>query len=354
MKILICWSHLTEYFASYLLELKESGSDLLCLHLGQDANNPLQKIEDFEKDIFGNLVRVDQIDFRHLKRLVNDFQPELALTGSWNYQPYRRLHRKRSYFSILAMDNQWHGTLKQHLGATFSPILIKPYFDCVLVPGLRQVIFAQKLGFDKDQIHENLFPLNRMIFSKPPLALDRKNEFLFVGRLVPEKNIELLIEAYLKYREMIDDPWELRVVGLGPLSDKVKGIRGVIQLGHLNGRQLVEEYRRSSCLILPSQFEPWGIVIQEATSQALPIIASSRVGSIDNLVRHLETGYIIDNLDAMSLANGMKHIHSLSPTEKLKYAQRSLELSYQYEKLNFAENLKSISRLLNQSEGNSS
>jgi glycosyltransferase involved in cell wall biosynthesis len=338
---------------SYLRDLKESGSDFLCLHLGQDANNPYQKIEEFESDFLGNLVRVDQIDFRRLTRLVDHFQPELALTGSWNYLPYKRLHRKRSYFSVLAMDNQWHGTLKQYLGAKFSPILIRPYFDCVLVPGFRQVIFAQKLGFDIDKIHENLFPINREIFSKPPLALDRKKDFLFVGRLVPEKNIELLVEAYLKYREMVDEPWGLRVVGRGPLSDKIEGIQGVVKLGHLNGTQLVKEYRSSSCLILPSKFEPWGIVIQEATSQALPIIASNRVGSINNLVRHLKTGYIIDNLDATSLVNGMLHIHSLSPRQKLEYAQGSLQLSSQYEKLNFVENLKSISRLRNQAKGKS-
>lgn len=49
--------------------------------------------------------------------------------------------------------------------------------------------------------------------------------------------------------------------------------------------------------ILPSYYEPWGLVVEEALYWGLPVIVSDRVGSGEDMVRDLNTGLIFKNND---------------------------------------------------------
>ena len=346
MKILICLSNLTEYMVTYLREIQSSDNSFLCFYLGEDQDNPLTDLKNAEEEFGNMLLNVQKLSSKEIWKNVQKFQPDLALTGGWNHSPYKKLHKKRNYISILAMDNQWFGTFKQRGGQIFAQILIKPYFDGVLVPGSSQLKFAQKLGFKKERIFKNLFPINRRVFSDPPMIRERNKEFLFVGRLVSEKNIELLAESYLEYRKAVENPWDLKIVGVGPLLNKIEHLPGVKLLGHLSHEKLVEEYRRCSCLVIPSRFEPWGIVVQEAASQGLAIISSNAVGSRFDLINHLKSGFILNECNLKQMTEALLHMHLLSKDEIFEYFKESLKLSQKYEQSTFTDNLTSIYRAL--------
>ena len=69
--------------------------------------------------------------------------------------------------------------------------------------------------------------------------------------------------------------------------------------GSIFGEKLIHAYHNSSVFIFPSTVEAWGLVVNEAMSAALPIIAHKEVGSVHDFVHGKETGFVIDNWEEM-------------------------------------------------------
>jgi len=105
---------------------------------------------------------------------------------------------------------------------------------------------------------------------------DSPLNILHVGRVSQEKNIETAIDAFARVRKEMEAT--LTVVGDGPALGfykeyaKKKGV-DVRFAGFVTEDQLIEWYRRSSMLILPSRFETQGIVPLEAMACGLPVLA---------------------------------------------------------------------------------
>ena len=126
---------------------------------------------------------------------------------------------------------------------------------------------------------------------------------LFVGRLVPEKGIDTLLQAWRS--ASLPDDSRLALIGDGPL--RVDGA-GVVALGQLERKELPPFYAAADVLILPSIAtatfrEPWGLVSNEAMHQGTPVIASDQVGAAaGGLVVDGETGLVVPAADATALA----------------------------------------------------
>jgi glycosyltransferase involved in cell wall biosynthesis len=112
-------------------------------------------------------------------------------------------------------------------------------------------------------------------------------ELLFVGRLVPEKGIEELLEA-AEGRNLV-------VVGDGPLRQEVPAA-----LGFLSGAELEERYARAAVVVCPSRREGFGLVCAEAMARARPVVASA-VGGLSELVADRETGLLVPARDPRAL-----------------------------------------------------
>jgi glycosyltransferase involved in cell wall biosynthesis len=133
-------------------------------------------------------------------------------------------------------------------------------------------------------------------------------EFIFVGRLVHEKNIDGLVSGYLKYREMVDNPWTLRCVGDGPLRHLLENKAGIICDGWLDSEQISKLMSQSGAFLLPSNYEPWGVVVHEACCNGLPLILSTNVGAGSDLLREYYNGISFNATDSMELANALKWV----------------------------------------------
>ena len=121
--------------------------------------------------------------------------------------------------------------------------------------------------------------------------------FLFIGRLVSYKNVELLIQQF--NANFSDKDAILKVVGDGEqgeyLIDKYTSEK-VIFMGKKFNQELIAEYLSASCFVCPSFFEPWGLVVNEALSAGLPVIASKEVGACFDLIKDKETGFIAEDM----------------------------------------------------------
>lgn len=122
--------------------------------------------------------------------------------------------------------------------------------------------------------------------------------FLYVGRLVQHKNVENLIQQFNKH--FLEKNVILKIIGSGreelPLREKYASDR-VLFLGKMLNNDIVDEFRKSSCFVCPSTFEPWGLVVNEALSAGLPVIVSKNVGASYDLIKDKNTGMIASNMD---------------------------------------------------------
>jgi glycosyltransferase involved in cell wall biosynthesis len=128
------------------------------------------------------------------------------------------------------------------------------------------------------------------------LAKDRKY-LISSGRLVPAKRVDLLIEAFAAIADERPE-WDLLVVGDGPLRVSLEKQfperlqRRLIWTGFLQQLDCVAAYHAAEVLILPSDYEPWALVVQEAMSAGLSVVASDRVGAARELVEDGISGRI--------------------------------------------------------------
>jgi glycosyltransferase involved in cell wall biosynthesis len=141
-------------------------------------------------------------------------------------------------------------------------------------------------------------------------ALGPEALVLYVGRLVPEKGVGVLLDAW----ERLSRVATLVVIGDGPLAPRVREARGVRLVGPVARELLPVAYAASSFEVLPSiptpRFrEPWGLVCNEAMHQGRPVIASDAVGAVaGGLVCDGESGLVVPAGDADALAGGIERL----------------------------------------------
>ncbi|MCD6446142.1 glycosyltransferase family 4 protein [Candidatus Bathyarchaeota archaeon] len=143
-------------------------------------------------------------------------------------------------------------------------------------------------------------------------ALPEEKIVLFVGRLVYEKGVHVLVNAIPKVLEEVNAKFV--VVGTGymknPLSELVKrtGLaHKVIFTGFIDEKILRRLQICADVSVVPSLFEPFGIVVLEAMAAKSPIVVSD-TGGLSEIVEHEKTGVKVypDNPD--SLAWGIKKV----------------------------------------------
>ena len=133
--------------------------------------------------------------------------------------------------------------------------------------------------------------------------------FLFVGRLLDTKNVDKLCEIFIS--SFSDLNAQLIIVGGGDnLEDyKKRYCHDKIHFkGSVFGDELLSYYKNASLLVFPSSVEAWGLVINEAMSSSLPIIAHKEVGAVHDLIMDKSTGFVIENW--MELESKMTEMYS--------------------------------------------
>jgi len=131
---------------------------------------------------------------------------------------------------------------------------------------------------------------------------------LAVGRLVPVKRFELLVDALALARRSVPDLRAV-IVGEGYERDRLEAHRRAVGAerwlalpGFMDEEQLVDQYRRAWLVASTSQREGWGMTITEAGACATPAVVSRIAGHVD-AVEDDVTGFVVD-LDRHSLPGG--------------------------------------------------
>ena len=124
--------------------------------------------------------------------------------------------------------------------------------------------------------------------------------FLFVGRIAFVKNIEFLIQLAIKLKNINSDI-RIKIIGTGPDYEGLKlkisdlGLINVLLIGSIKWDNLGDYYSNSLGLILPSFFEPWGMVANEAFFYNTPVICSKFCGCAGDLIINEFNGIVLQD-----------------------------------------------------------
>jgi glycosyltransferase involved in cell wall biosynthesis len=135
--------------------------------------------------------------------------------------------------------------------------------------------------------------------------------FLYVGRLVPVKRVDVLIEA-VRLASANGPDIGLLVVGDGTerkrLEEQACDLPQVHFVGFKEWRDLPRYYGIADLFVLPSDVEPWGLVINEAMASGLPAVATRIAGAARDLIVEGQNGFLVPAGDAATLASILKQV----------------------------------------------
>ena len=134
---------------------------------------------------------------------------------------------------------------------------------------------------------------------------------LFSGKFQEKKGPLDLLQAFTHIK---DRPASLAFLGDGPLRPAMErfiaeqGLSNVHILGFRNQTEVSNCYALADVLVLPSSFEPWGLVINEAMCFGMPIVASDRVGAAADLVKPGTNGFTFPAGNVQALAERLSTV----------------------------------------------
>ena len=363
MRVAVLHTRLSGYLAACLRECNvRADAEFLIYALPSQGDAP------FDSFVFAGIGEIRnrrKVSDADIEKAVRDFGPDAILVSGWadkGYVNICRSMRQHGIPVIAGCDTQWRGSWRQRVASLIAPWHIQKAIDALWVTGERQATLARALGYNGERLWDGYYACDWEKFARRPETRSQKSEvrgqkserdeqpsdlrsptsdlpfFLFVGRYVDVKGIDTLIEAYRMYREKVEEPWALKCAGAGPLRDLLVSA-GAEDLGFVQPSELPKLMRGASAFVLPSRFEPWGVVAHEAGASGLPLILSDACGAGVHLLRDLHNGYLFPTGDADALVRTMVRMHGLADERRAEYGSASFELSKQYTPQRWAETL---------------
>src|SRR5580704_12564155 len=260
---------------------------------------------------------------RGLRRALNRLGPEVIICGGYNYaaswEALLWARRHRVEFILWSESNRQDA----RAGRAWVESL-KAYFigHChgFVVPGKTAFEYLRSMGSPAARIFTAPNAVDNGFFAAAAEKVrGHAQEFrdrlklptrfiLFAGRLVPEKGVFDLLEAYAKLETGLRSQVGLVFAGDGiskaELAQHAKRISpGIVCFpGFAQREDLAGLYALAEALVLPTHSDPWGLVVNEAMACGLPIIVSSVAGCAADLVEDGWNGYIVPPGDSEKLS----------------------------------------------------
>jgi glycosyltransferase involved in cell wall biosynthesis len=342
MKIGILYSELMPYNIEIFSELRHRyNCTLFLVHWDNNKRSPFI----FSNNLFEIVFKRSEINFNKLYDNLTVFNPDLLLVSGRMDDLYLKMAKKfkaRNIPIVMGSDDCWEDNLKNNFKRLFSRFLYHKYFTHCWVPGLPQVVFCSKLGFDLSKILCGIYSCS-MIFSSKNINSFSNKRFLFVGRLIKQKNVVKLIESFSAINKNEKKGWKLRIVGVGDMNSFKKYTSDDIELfPYQSQTSLIDHALDSSVFVLPSIHEPWGVVVHEFASIGLPLLLSNKVGAASQFLIHNYNGILFNPYDFDSIKESLLEFIKMDSSELKKMSERSSELAAQISPVKSAAVLMSI------------
>ncbi len=205
----------------------------------------------------------------------------------------------------------WKEKLKQ---------FILKFYHAGLVAGkeseayLRQLKFLKPVGKPWDVVDVTLW--------KPTTGITKENYWVFPARLVEKKNHVFFLSAFAQAIEKVENPPKLFLCGDGPLQLEIERLIEELGIEHLvvfkgfvHTKEMVEIMQKAQWMVLPSIYDQWGLVVNEALASGTRVLLSDNCGAKE-LIEVGVNGYLLNDNNA--LIDLMPKIDALQKEESAK------------------------------------
>jgi glycosyltransferase involved in cell wall biosynthesis len=186
----------------------------------------------------------------------------------------------------------------------------------------REILVRGGLAAEKIVVKPN-FVASNAVYAES----NQKDAALFVGRLSPEKGIKTLLAAWNSGRL----PFQLKIIGDGPMADEVRscaaGNPRVEYLGSKPQEEVYREMAKARFLVFPSEwYETFGRTVVESFAQGTPVLATD-MGGVRELVEEGITGFRFPPGDSEALVAGALRFSNGEDYEVMRAHCREVFLS---------------------------
>lgn len=258
-----------------------------------------------------------------LRSCLKKFAPDAIICGGYNYfASWEALSWARRHQAelILWSESNTHDTRGGQAWVESLKARFLARCDRFVVPGRASCDYLRSLGSAGEDIviAPNAVD-NNWFRAQADSVRARPSEFraklglpprflLFVGRLVPEKGVFDVLDAYAKLEGGIRSKVGLVFAGDGPCRKKLERKAQRISPGAIcfpgftHREDLAGLYTFAEALILPTHSDTWGLVVNEGMACGLPVIVTSVAGCAADLVEDGWNGYIVPVRDSERLS----------------------------------------------------
>ena len=234
---------------------------------------------------------------RGLSKLIEAIDPHVVIVSGWDQVGYWQAawwcRRTRTPLVLHCGSTLLSGTHRSRPWETLRRVMVG-MASAYVAYGSHARKFLLRLGAPADQVHVGLNTVDVDAFATAVEAVRaRPNHprlratyprtvLLYAGQLVPRKRVDLLLRSVASLE--IDDV-ALLIVGSGPEEARLRVLARSLRLRHVyfegfhQPEALTRYYALADALVLPSDREVWGLVVNEALAAGLYCICSDTVGA---------------------------------------------------------------------------
>jgi glycosyltransferase involved in cell wall biosynthesis len=254
---------------------------------------------------------------RGVARMLSRVEPDCVV--SWEYGPatMRALawaRRRRVPLIVFSELTPWSDAV---LSPLQRPVhrLLAPRAAGFIVAGSQGVERLRSLGVDPALVEVAIQSADLGEFESAARAgasAGAPVRILAVGRLVPDKDLDVLIDAFAE-AGFADGEAELEIRGGGPLEAELRAqaerlgvparFPGPAAPGELGG-----VYAAADVLALVSSYEPFGVALREGAAAGLPLIASRRAGAVGDVAVDAENALVVEPGDRGQIAAALRRL----------------------------------------------
>lgn len=376
-KLAIFLSHPIQYFSPLFKYINENSNDIdLTIYYFSDISLKQYSDKDFKKDIKWDIDLLDGYKYKILKNIHNEKTPnnffslinfgifseiknnnyDLVITFGWSTMSNLFVLFSSIVFNVPFavrgespyMYEQNKKGVKQKIRQKLLSFIFQKASAFFYIGTQNKLFYQKSFNINTNKLFHTPYSVNNDFFIDYGKNLNIENEkeilditknqkvMIFSGKLIKRKEPKLLLEALLKVDK---NSYCLIFLGSGPLEDELKiyakeNKLNVRFLGFINQSEIPKYYFLSDIFILPSTYETWGLVVNEAMCCKNAIISSSLVGSSYDIVKDDFNGYVFESGNSNDLYKKIENL--LSNDKKLEeFKKNSFELinNWNYKKI---------------------
>ncbi len=266
---------------------------------------------------------------RGLPRAIAQVAPHAVICGGYNYLASwqaRAWTKAKHVPFLLWIESTAHDQRSNRLVTEFFKNKFINDCDAFVVPGTSSWEYLRSFGVRPKKIFTAPNAVDNERFRCIAEEVRRNPEtvrrefslpsryFLFCGRLVEEKGVFDLLDAYRGLDRAVRETTGLVFVGDGPaactLQLAASGLDSVRFLGFRQRDELARIMALATALVFPTHTDPWGLVVNEAMACGLPVVVSHVAGCSADLLRHGWNGLVVKPHDRDELARALESLIS--------------------------------------------